>query len=337
MPCILNLDTPDLEHRTNFVFYASKDFIVYKDELNIVKASCSGEILARIPCPVDFHYYDVQERDGNLSLLLGGKTFIGIKNTQEVMIRELDFERLGIACTPLFPINDLFYFGTKATGLSSKRLQVVGFDFEQNKRKLQTSSWNLSNFDYLGSIGSFGISENKFFGILDKVVIVCWEESGKTLWSRTETDLIDKSAIPYKGGLLYVCQDVLKYAENGKARTIKIPLLRPKQLLGISHDTLYLQGNGMDIFAYDLAVNRINWTIKNNKPINKWVFVRGKRKNQIVDVAVLVSTEEMMVVDVSNGHYLFSLPGNNISEIRVTAENILIHKQNNTTDILAGE
>jgi hypothetical protein len=321
---LLNLQNLGLEHRNQFIFFASNKTIVYRQDANIEKASCDGEVLTRFPCPLDYRHYELVERPEELIFVLGGRTIARIGNKNDVAFHDLNVSLFGIAKTEICDSQGSLIFGTR----SSNRLQFVGYDVDEQKRRFQTSSWTMSSIDAVKSNGPV------FYGLFDRVIIGCWDSStGEQKFTKMETDTIDKSILPYKNGLLYVTQNCLRYLVNGKTTTIKIPLVRPSKLLGVENDNIYLLGNGTNIYCYNMITERLVWNVANSKPIDKWLITQG-RGQSTVSVIMLVAPEDILLIDATNGHFLYSIPCVDVYRIRQTADHILLHKNNNTTDLI---
>ena len=62
-----------MEKRDKFVFYASSNFMIYKEGTRIVMADCDQNELSSVRCPLDFHNFRILNLGDAIILCLAGK------------------------------------------------------------------------------------------------------------------------------------------------------------------------------------------------------------------------------------------------------------------------
>jgi outer membrane protein assembly factor BamB len=326
MACILDLNSLGPEQRDAFVFYASSSFIIYKSDVNIDKSSCDGSLLSRFPCPVDYHYYDFAETPNGILFMLGGKTLAFIGHDNSVLFHDIS-PSLGVIVTKIYAYDGYCIFGTRL----ANRVQFIKYDYKNKARMCQTSSWPMAK------INDTIVYGNLLYALLDNALLVCCDMSnGQTLWTRVETSLVNKNLLLYKGKLLYCNQGLLKIVQEGKSQNRRIPFTLPTSLFCEINDNLYyLCNNGLNMACYNLHTSTLAWEIEGNVPIDMPLRVRGKQSS-IDDVALIKIGDDIAFVNLTYGKMIYTIPRPNIKGFRETADHVLIHKHDGTTELLPG-
>ncbi len=330
--CILNLDNLGVESRDTKVLFASKDFIIYKERFTIYLADCDNNVLSRYACPSDDQRFDVVEFTNDILFLFAGKDFIVFDKLGNAPFgHNLPLQKTGRVVTKLMQTDseDNIVFGTFLRG----NLQFLNYDFTGNKRISQTSSWQMTH------IIDCAVDSKKIYGLLDSTFLVCCSvDTGETLWTRFETQKIDKIILPYRNGLLYNCQNNLKFAdESGNIDNTSIPLVSISQLSHIiDHDLYFLSNENKNIGCYDLQDKALKWEIPGKQPIYETLLSKGTSNKKIYDVLLYRTNDGIGIINLTLGQSAFFLSLTGSQRIRKTSDHILISRVGNRTEMIPG-
>ncbi|KKM84071.1 hypothetical protein LCGC14_1302960 [marine sediment metagenome] len=331
MECIINLESLGTETRKKPVFYASHDLVVYKEGRHIELANCAGEVLAQVPCPPNARQYEYLDLDDALVFIFGGKDLILFDKSGEAPLSyRIETDRWGKVITKLYPSHhkNAVVFGTKV----QDRVQFINFNFVNQERISQSTSWKVNGID------DVVVKNGTLYSILDSSFLVsCRIETCETLWTRFEYSLIKPKIIPYNRGLLYTCQNVLKFSRGETSDLTKIPMIQISNLIGVQDDHLFLTSNqSKNICAYNLKDKKLIWEIVGQSPILETLLVKGQKLYDIDLVLLARMKDDLSILNLTEGrssHY-FKLPG--AYRMRQTADHVLVHKYNQHTDMIPG-
>ena len=329
MSCTLDINIKT-EKRDKFVFYASNDFIIYKDNVRIIMADCGGQEMTSIRCPADWRHFETLDIGDAVLLCLYGKDIIIFdKLGHEPVTYRIDAHKIGRIITKLFRSDDNeMVFGT----YSEDKVQIVNYDFMGQTRIAQSSSWRASTID------DCIIEDNTLYAIINaSTIVACDLKTCENHWTRFEAGKIIPHLIPYDNGLLYACQRKLRYYKDKNITNYSIPLIEPEGLIGKIDDVVFLTHNkNKYIVAYSMTEQKILWEISGHARLLDSVIVRGKNKDQEVDLAVLMFDRHIGIVDLSHGQAAYHARLGDLYQLRITGNHILIHERNHNTHIMAG-
>ena len=217
-------------------------------------------------------------------------------------------------------------FGTKL----HDRLQFVNFDFMEQKRVSQSSSWKMNR------ITDFYVDRTLLYATLDDSFLVCCDfATGETLWTRFETGKIGNGLIQYGDDLYYCCQGALKKTNGQTVEIIRVPFIKPHSIVGQFGKFLYFTNKeGNTLCQYNLDERIFTWEVFGTHPIKEAVTVSGVEPNSLL--MFLRTSNYVSVVDLSKGKAVSNIKTNKASRLRVTDDHILIHKHGGGTIIIPG-
>ncbi len=328
---MISLDELQIEKRPKLVYFATNDFIIYKDGPYLYHNSCDDENLNTFKLPIDHKHYQCLDMVDAVMLLFAGKSIAVIDKSGNLPINhDLDQRKIGRVITKLFPSNDYnsVVFGTKLFD----RIQFVNYDFMDHKRISQTSSWNMTNITDITSY------KNDLFAILDNAFVVCCGmDSGETKWTRFESGRVNPKILIHNDTAFYTCQNMLKSSLGASVESTRIPLVKIHSLQSIHNGKLYFTANkGASLCCYDLATKTLVWEIPGNLPIKETLVTQGKYKGRTYDIMLLRMENHLGIVNLSLGKTIHYRKILHISRIRETGNYILIHKHPNETEIIPG-
>lgn len=314
---MINIKDLGLEHRDNFIFYACKDFIIYKDNLNIVKKSCSGEILTTLPCPNDFRHYEFTTEPNSITLILNGKHYINFKNDNSANFHDMEVQCI----TKIHNFFGQLVFGTR----DMNRVQFLRYDPNTQKRVCQTASWNMKKLNFV-------MRDHFLLGAVDEIFVICANMmKGEILWTKLETGRISR-IFSYLNGLLYASQGILRFADNGKINPIKVPFTKADNIVHINGDNIYLTTNdSKNLCCFNIENRKVYWEISGGgDAIGDGIITKADNK----DIFVAKTGLDISLFDLNSGVKIYTIPSPQCLKIRKTGESILIHKEDDSTDII---
>ncbi len=327
---ILNLDKLDRVARAHLIYFATHDFILYKDRSFLMQVSCDEQLLKRTSLPKDSKSYECLEIGDAVILVLAGKEIMIVdKEGRATSKYDLNHQKIGRCVTRLFHAeNNQIIFGTKYPN----RIQFLKYDFVNQSRVCQTMSWEMSRVNHLT------MHNHMLYALLDNAFIVCCDMStGETLWTKFEAGFIHKNLIVYNDNLLYACQNILKIANGKEVENVSIPLARIHSLEHVIGDNLYFTSNeGKNICCYDLKGRRLKWEILGNLEIKESIIVPGRHEGRMYDMMVVRTKDSMGIVNLTVGKTVQFLKSPAISRIRVTGDHLLIHSHADHTEMIPG-
>ncbi len=326
--CILNLDALEIESRTQTVFFATNEFILYKDKNSIVLSSCDGTELSKLKCPTGYRAFECCDFGDILVFMFAGK-HISVVDPFGIPIQyELEIEKFGHSITkPFCNGDDMIVFGAQ----SKDQVHFIGYDFMRRTRKFQTQSWKMAK------ISDMLVDANHIYGLFDNAYIVCCDvKTGETLWSRFETGIIKPKLLRYEDDILYASRGVLKRASKKGIDSIKIPLMRVWTLEALIGEKLYLTASmGNDLCCYDLRKQKTVWRVRGQMPILQTLCLKGITNGKIHDAMILRMKGFLSVIDLTVGRSVHLIHSDRIENVRKTRDHVLIHKHQGRTDMIA--
>jgi hypothetical protein len=330
--CILDINKIGKITRNQLVFFATHDYMIYKSSSILVHSSCGDEIINTNSLPRDCNNYECLEFDDIIIFVFAGKEVVIIdKSGHQPIAYKIDHRKIGriytrLLASPHEPNHVIF--GTRW----DTKVQFMCYDFMDQSRICQTSSWDMDRINYICTNDQF------IYALLDSTFIVCADMStGETAWTRFEAGVISANILAYGNSLLYACHNVLKIITNNKVENINIPLVKIHTLECIVGNNLYFTSNqGYNIGSYDLLNRRVNWEIPGNFAIKETLLTKGFNGKEIHDVLLLRMHKRLGVIDLTQGKSVHFTKINNISKMRITHDHILLHKSIPETDIIPG-
>ncbi len=337
MSCIIDLNNVEsgIESREHLVFFATNEFIIYKNGLTMEMASCNGEVISTVSLPGDHKQYECLDLDDAVLFLFAGKTIAIIdKYGHEPIKYDLDIYKIGRVINPPLMADDPNRIIIVTRLL--ERIQIINYDFLDRKRINQTSSWDMSRVNDI--IVNKSVHSGESYALIDNSFIVsCNIFTGETLWTRFETGHIADKLIFYKNHLLYTSQNILKKSKNGKVDNIRIPLVRIHNLEQILGDNLYFSSNeGKNLCSYSLKESKLKWEIFGNLPIQETMLTKGSDNKRTYDVMLVRTRNHLGVINLTLGKVVANIRVKNIKRIRETGDHILIHKYGQETSMIPG-
>jgi len=249
---------------------------------------------------------------------------------EDPITRKLDTGQWGKIITKLYPSHNknAVVFGTQIRD----KVQFINYNIISDERISQSTSWDVRGID------DVAIKGNIIYAILNSSFLVsCNIETCETLWQRFEYSIISPKIIPYKGGLLYTCQNVVKYTNGNTSEPTKIPLVQISNLIGVRQNHLFFTSNqNQNVCAYSLLDNKLIWEITGQAEITDTLLCKGKSHYDIDDILLAKTKNALSIVNLTRGRstHFFKLP--NVYKLRQTGNHILVHKYNRQTDMIPG-
>lgn len=325
MRCVINMDTIEVEKRNNYIFYAAKDFIIYKDNVNVVMDDCSGNRMVSIRCPADFrHFYALDLGDSVLLCLYGQDILIFDKQGSTPIYHRIDAHKIGRIVTKLFQSGEnQMIFGSFLEG----KVQIVNYDFMGQKRVSQSSSWQANSFDDLV------VDNNIVYTLINRSTIVaCDKNTCQSLWTRFEAGGALPKLSPYNDGVLYACQRKIRHRTENSTESFSLKLIDPQKIIGRNGNVVFCVHKNEYLIAYDLKARNILWELSGQSPIVDSLIIEGQRAGdtETSPVAVLMFEKYIGMVDLKLGQAIYHQRLGNIYQMSV-GDNILIHDRNHDT------
>lgn len=330
-PCKIDIEKFELEPRNYAIFYSSDDFIVYKQGNLIKVADCDGTIKYGITPPPDWRHFEVIDLDDKVLIIFAGKDVVVLdKYDGNPLSYSLDHHKIGKCTTSIFAGSnpEEIVFGTYIRG----GLQVLTYNYMQRSRVCQSASMKMSEFT------DFRVYGSKSYSLMDNTYIVCTDIlTGETIWKRFETSNIKPKLQMLKNNLIYTCHGAIKQIKDDKVDNLKIPFVKVSSIELVSKNYIYFTCNdNATLMCYDNKKSEVKWEIKNLNPIQQSVHVVGMFAGDTRDLLVTRAADQMSLIDLSTQQVLYRTQSNGISRIRQTGQHILLHKNSNQTDIIAG-
>lgn len=329
MSCRININNLQVDDRTEYVYFATHDFIVYQEGMSMVLASCGGDKLSTVRSSYDFTNHELLDMGDLILFVFDHKQLVALdKNGMQPISYELDRRNVGQCITKMFPSNNpnQVIFGTKL----HDRIQFLNFDFIEQRRIAQTSSWEVSN------ITDFTVLDTMVYATLDNSFLVCCDMStGETLWTRFETAHIGRGIGLYGDKLFYVSQGLLKETDGKKTEFTRIPMVKVHSIEGQDARYIYLTSKeGKNIIQYDLDLNKANWEVFGSEPIQETVTVSGVTNK---DRFMFIRTpNNVNVVNLMTGKAVANVKTKQTRRLRITGDHIIIQKEKGTTTLIPG-
>ena len=321
----LSLDKLQIKSHPRLIFYSDGNYVVYKDKFHIHITNCDGKLLFRCMAPPDCRHFECTNETYRIAIVINGNFLLYIGTEPfTCTTHDIDSTKIGKCVTKIKFSEANLVFGTKCSG----RLQIVKYDPFTHSRINQTASHELNRINCLS------FEKNHIYALMDNSIIVnCNMSTGETIQRRFEAGYISNGLVVHKSGILYASQGVLNHYTN-KVEKTKIPYSKVHSIEAAHKENLYFTSEeGQKIGCLNLADNKIKWEIKSDTPIQESILVEGPKKQPalIVRLANAVS-----IINLEKGEIARNLPCPSVYRIRQTGKNILLHKQDNRTDIIIG-
>jgi len=323
MECTIDLSSFKIEERDHIIFYASHDFIIYHQNDHIVSADCNGNIMSNVKCTFNYKNYEMLEFDDSVLLMLGGgqRIIIFDKAGGQPIEHNLPIQKTGRCYTKIFKTNNENSI-LMGTGLN-KKIQFINYDFMSGKRISQSNSLSMN------VINDCIVEDNTLYALLDHSFILSLDaDTCATKWSRFETGKTNPHLIPYKKGITYVCQNIIRLAdETGTIENIHIPLLQPHSVESVVSDKAYMiSDEGKSICCCNLQTKSLEWEIKGKSLIHDTITIKGINGSEKIELMIVYIKTGIGLINLSSGQHISSENIQNLLRIRKTADHILLHK-----------
>jgi len=300
-----------------------------KLELNIVLSSCDGTELSSVVIPVDFLNCECLDlKDALLFIFSGTEILVLDKNGMTPIKHTLNPTTLGRCASKIyrFPGSDnQIVFGTQQVN----RIQFVNYDFMEQGRVAQTSSWNVSK------VTNTLFVDTILYAVLDKSIVVAIDMStGEVLWTKFETAEIAPGMVVYDKYLLYACHGMIKKTDGQNTIPVRIPLVNVSSILHANEREIYVTASeSKNVICYDLMSDKMKWEIFGKDYIHESVMVKS---NDNADVLAVRTDKYITLIDLSTGKSEYNIKTNNIARIRHTGDHLLIQKTTGSSTLVPG-
>lgn len=326
----IKVPDPDFQFTDSTVFYADNLLTIYRDGPYVRAVDDNDEQIAKIRCPSNFKQFESVDLEDSVLLMFSGNVVTLLDKTGiDIDVFTLETNKFGNCVTPMKLSKDKasLVFGTRSRG----HIQFVNFDFSNQKRIAQTSSWKMA------TINDFTIYEDVLYALLDNSFIMTAQISTcESLWNRFETGQIKPKLVPSGKEVYYACGNVLK-VRDPDVKSIKIPLVRVNSVEAKFGNLVIMTSmGGLSLCCYDITKEEVKWEIRSNLAIQQTlptkILVGGKAND-----AVIVRTKDhVTIVDCIKGKNVFHAKFENIARIRQTGSHLLLHKYNGSTGVIPG-
>ena len=328
--CLINLDKIEISTFPNYVFYLTDKEIIYKDKAHLIYADCNNNILSALSLPVDHKNYQFLDLGGRILILFAGKTFcLFDKNSNQSSCIEFNHKLYGRCITKIFKGKEenTIIFGTKL----HTRIQLICYNFVENKRIYQSSSWQANEISDLIE------SENSIFILLDKTLLFECGFDCEIKWNRFEVTSIKENLIYYDNSVVYTCRDIIRKVNKDSILNTKLTGLQITSLLCEKNGKLYFTTNEKkNISCYDIKNEKLLWELKGHDKILQAIMGSGEFKNEVHDILVLRFASHIGIVDLTTVRSIYYVQLDNIREIKISGKNILLQKYIGMTDVING-
>jgi len=331
MECILNTSDFHRETRDYHIFFASRDLILYYHQNDIILSDCSGQIISQTTCPPNYKNYECLETDDSILLLLaGGQRIILIdKAGGEAIHRNLPIRKTGRCYTKIFATNNSNSI-LIGTGLNQK-IQFINYNFMEEKRISQSSSWSMR------SVTDCIVKDNRLYVLLDhSFIVACNIDTCANIWTRFETGKTNPKLIPYKGGIAYICQNIIRTLdEEGAVENIHIPLFYPYGMESIIDNKAFITSDdGQSLACCNLSTKELEWEIKGKNTIRETITLKGTDQQSVFDAMLIRIDTGIGLVNLETGQTIAHENIQNLFGMRQTSDHILLHRQE-ATDMMS--
>ncbi len=328
MDCKLEIHNLEPEDRAASILYATHDFIVYQERNGLVLASCDGTRLSDITIAVDYLHYECLDLGDALLFMFSGSEILLLDKSGMIPTKHKLNPTLGRCVSKIYAFPDSdnqIIFGTQ----QAKRIQFTNYDFMNQVRVAQTSSWNASTVTDTLLVGTI------LYAVLDKSMLVAIDMSiGELLWTKFETAEIVPGLATYDKYLLYSCHGMLKKTDGQETQTIRIPLMNVSSILRTTDREVFMTVNeNKNVICYSLIPDKLKWEIFGNDPIRESVAVSSKDG---ADILAVRTDKYVTLIDISAGKSEYNIKTKNIARLRQTGDHLLIQKSTGTSTLIPG-
>ena len=328
---ILDLSKITFETRDKHIFFATHEFIIYKDNFNIVMASCDGQEIASVPCPSDYRAFETADLGDAVLLILAGKNLVLFDKAGSSPIHyQIDPLKIGRVITKIFPTRDNnIIIGTR----KGSYIQIVHYEFMSQKRIAQSTSWKAS------SVSDFIVDNGLVYALLDSSFLTaCDAETCEVKWNRFESSLILPKLVPYKNGILYACQGALRsYDKDKGVETVNIPISSISGLVTMLNDeNIVFISDQTNIGTFSLKENKLLWEVVGSQKILDGIVVKGKSGKEEFDILAIRIADYLSLINLTIGKPSYYGACKNIYKLHNSNDHIIINRKNNVTDLLPG-
>jgi hypothetical protein len=328
MICTVDLAKWGLEERDHHVFYATHDYILYKEGQFVRLADCSGQIITEEQCPFDYRQFDCVEFPDCIVLLIGGRHVMMLdKDGMKSVHHEIDVTKYGRIVTGIHATpNENIVFGTVA----NDKCQFIIYDFASGNRVAQSPSWK-SNV-----INALLVSGNLLYGLLSQSFFVaCNLKTGENVWKKFETATTKSSIQVIDDRLIYASEGVIKTLRNGKASVTSVPTILPKSVEAVIKERIILT-SGTQVSCFNTRTDHLDWELKTKEPIAESIRVRGKTVNGNVNAIISRSNSQILAIDVDAGRIMQAHQTTGGYKLHASHDHVILNRSNEQTTLIPG-
>lgn len=329
---MIDISNFELEPRNNTVVYISDEIIIYKQGGFLKVADCDGITKYSFRLKSDTRYFESLDLNEWILILFSGKELVLIdKNEHKHISYEIDTYKLGTVITEIIvggqknekTLKNSIIFGTSSRG----GLQIVTYDFLEQKRLNQTSTFKMSKFI------DFRCYQNKIYSVLDNTYLVCSDpNTGEILWKRFEVSPIKPKIQFFDDSIIYNCQSHIKCIKNEQVNILKIPFTQITSIEHASKDKIYFTfENKNNLGCYDNRKYFMEWEMKFTDPILQTLYLPSN-KNQ--DLLLMRTENHLTLINLTLKQIIYRTK-NKSKKIQKIGNYVLIQRDGQT-DIIRG-
>lgn len=321
---MINLDQLQSTSVPYPVYCSTGKHIVHKQGGSISFSDCHG-IQNQLILSYDDRQYEYAETPSFLVFVFSGRTVVVVsKDKGEMSFHSLNPDAIGQCMTQLGVIGDHVFFGTR----SAYGAQIVCYDVIAQKRVTQTSSRDLRD------ITDFCFHNSIAYIVLNGSFIVKADmKTGQTLSTRFETGSIGKKLCLHKETIFYCINDLITVLNGNDVSREMVLGKEIKSIYKVLGNSVYC-GDTSGLLSFHVKEKKTNWEA--NIIAKEVLSVSAIYQNHIVEVLVVLSESGISFIRADDGYLIRSLECNDAVSMRVTGDNILVHKKDMSTMIIVG-
>lgn len=329
MTCKINLDDFGFESRDQLVLYATHQYIIYQEKQKIYLKNCADHILAVLPANFDLGNYSTIEDDDGF-LVITSKHFIYLSRNGNSFIHEVPIDKTGRCVTKVFKglLPQTVIYGCEF----QKKLHLVCYDYINQKRVLQSCSYELNNFT------DITMDSRTIYILMDNAVLSSFNaESFELQWNRFEAGNIRPQILSHRNGVYYTIHGLIRTYNGSQTSSERIPTIRVSGLSGILGNNLYLtNADDKNLSCYDLNKKELRWEITGVHKISQTFFVKGEDSRGTYSVLVLRANGHLGVINLDLGKIVLYRQIEGMRRLILTPDHILAQCTNQRTELLPG-